>query len=103
MKRNYTCFFKCPGGEAECPGGGKYSRCLRHFDPEAHGIGCAVATDVPKHVKDDPPLWQRAAWDPKVKAAAEKEQERQTRAERRAAASTAPPSGTFKDIPLSEA
>mmetsp|Transcript_32254 Transcript_32254/g.39042 ORF Transcript_32254/g.39042 Transcript_32254/m.39042 type:complete len:223 (+) Transcript_32254:808-1476(+) len=67
-KREYTCFYKCPGGEKECPGGPKASRCLRDFNPSKLGLECAKPEDVPQKWRDNPPIWARAAWDPKVLA-----------------------------------
>jgi len=43
----YHCFFPCPGGVQQCPGGFKATRCPKDFaTKEAPNLHCATANDV---------------------------------------------------------
>ena len=56
-KGNYTCFYRCPKGAAQCPGGPSHSRCPRTMDAflaeeGRHAPHCAGPDDIPDKFLD---------------------------------------------------
>jgi len=63
LPKDYKCFYKCPGGAKQCPGGPKASRCPSSMEPHLQKMSCAASEDIPFTVKGSRrPDWMRKGY-----------------------------------------